>query len=94
RAGENGAMYLNYNQLTAVNLPAILSALNVSYTSEQLRLMCSQFRLDSKVEHGACEFIVDPKATGTIPRPTDHELAELYQHLERSERNIIATVGV
>ena len=63
----------------------------VSYTDEQLRLMCSQFRFDSKVELGACEFKVDPTAAGTALRLTDPELAELYQHLEQSALNIIAS---
>jgi hypothetical protein len=91
RAGESGARYLNYDELTSSNLPAILKVLNLSPTVEQLTAMQSQFRFDSKADNRAAEFVrrvrldVAPVADGSARK----RLKLLYDQLARSESNVI-----
>ena len=91
RAGESGARYLNYPELKPANLPAILRALNVSITMNQLTTMQSQFRFDSKVDHRATAFVAGakPQDTPAIEGPLGDRLKRLYDQLVRSGFNVV-----
>lgn len=95
RAGENGARYLNYAELNPANLPAILSFLNVSATTKQLTTMESQFRFDSKVDHGATAFVGSAKRqeTPSIEECASGKLRQLYDELAQADCNVVVSHG-
>lgn len=90
RAGESGARYLHYTELSSAKLPSILRALNVSSTKSQLSAMQSQFGYDSKVDHRATRFVANaqPPDTPAIEERSREILEQLYDQLVQSDSNV------
>lgn len=86
--------YLNYSKLTKKNLEAILyHAFGYVTTPSQLLLMQRQFDFYSKDDTNTTHFTSDKEekqkaATPEIKHCAEGELAELYSHLEQSDRNL------
>jgi len=85
-AEKSGFKFLNYDRLTALDLPMILGALNVSYDQTELSQMQDQFEYDSK-----SEFKLKPheKSEALTEITVSKELDALYQRLLDSDRNIL-----
>ncbi len=77
---------LDYQELTAQNLPEILKALNFECSPAQLALMQTQFAYDAKEENRYQPFNLNRAAQN--PLPPDHRLTKLYQQMRQSPRNI------
>jgi hypothetical protein len=96
QAGIKGLKYLNYDQLTANNLPAILQVFNVAVAPEELKLMQSQFSYYSKNDYSARIFqtnqqVKEPGLAPEIKAGVNPELAGLYEELARSPCNLFIT---
>lgn len=87
--------YLNYEQLTRANFPAILMhAFNYQPTADQLALMQTQFDYYSKDDEDAVRFTPDKEAkqaaaTTEIRRVANEEIMATYAQIERSARNLV-----
>ena len=84
-AEKDGLRFLNYQRLTAENLPTILAALNIAADSDQLKLMQDQFEYDSKTEY---KLKVHQKSE--LPQNTEvsNHLQGLHDRLAGSDQNI------
>lgn len=97
QAGAKGLHYLNYEQLTASNLPTILSYFRLHLPAEQLLPMQAQFNYDAKCERSRSPFVTDKAAKAQTTAPVlaageADELRSLYTQLAQSALNIIPAV--
>lgn len=96
QAGPGGLQYLNYDQLTADNLPAILQAFNVTVSPEDLKLMQTLFSYYSKSDYAARAFQADQQVkqqavTPAIRACVERELTAWYEELAHSPLNLFIT---
>lgn len=86
--------YLNYEQLTQANYPAILAqAFGYQADPDQLALMQTQFAYYSKNDDDTVHFTSDKAAkqqaaTQTVRRIVAQEMGDLYAQVEASEQNL------
>ncbi|MEZ4726474.1 MAG: hypothetical protein R3E79_05010 [Caldilineaceae bacterium] len=86
--------YLNYDQLTRSNFPAILAqAFHYHPTADQLALMQTQFDYYSKDDDDQIRFTSDKEAkqqaaTQSIHQIVAREMGTFYQQLDDSNRNL------
>jgi hypothetical protein len=91
--------YLNYEQLTQNNYPAILAhAFGYEAAPDQLALMQAQFIYYSKDDDDATPFTSDKAAkqqaaTQTIRHIVAQEMGDLYAQLEHAQRNLGSWLG-
>ncbi len=88
-----GVYYLNYSQLTADNLPTILTVFDVDYSDAELTQMQSQFGRYSKADFSTVPFVADKSQKQRAQTPEMSELVSrqlepLYMQLAQSRRNI------
>lgn len=90
----NQLHYLNYDQLTQANYPAILAqAFGYQTTPEQIALMQTQFTYYSKDDDDTIRFTSDKEAkqqaaTQAVRQIVAQEMGDLYAQVETSERNL------
>jgi len=86
--------FLNYDQLTQANYPAILAhAFDYQPTPEQVAMMQTQFAYYSKDDDDTIHFTSDKEAkqqaaTQTVRQIVAQEMGDLYAQVEASERNL------
>lgn len=86
--------FLNYEQLTQANYPAILAhAFDYQATPEQVALMQEQFAYYSKDDDDTIRFTSDKEAkqqaaTQAVRQIVAQEMGDLYAQVEASERNL------
>jgi hypothetical protein len=92
-AGTHGLRYLNYDRLSAANLPTVLQSLNVCVSRKQLSVMQSQFLYDSRGEYTLREFnpvnVDQYSLSPAIGECVRGRLTTLYDQLGRSEWNLL-----
>ncbi len=93
KASVEGLGYLNYDQLNPQNFEVVLNAFNYTTSPDQIALMQRQFNFYSRDDSDTTPFVSDKtdkqkEITLEIKSCVEGELTELYDQLERSERNL------
>jgi len=97
-AREDRFKYLEYGDLTAEHLPAVLEVLGVRAGSDDVSLMRAQFRYDAKSDFPRREFsrttTIDPDGVCGGGDDVSAHTRQLYQRMVASDRNIVRRNGV